>query len=61
MERQGEAVRVRLKLNHEDRSFLVSEAKGTKCPRCWKHSVEANGEGLCPRCAAVLAALPELA
>ena len=40
---------------------VVSEAKGTKCPRCWKHSVEANGEGLCPRCAAVLAALPELA
>ena len=27
MERQGEAVRVRLKLNHEDRSFLVSERR----------------------------------
>ena len=33
----------------------VTEAKGTKCPRCWMHSTEANGEGLCPRCAAVIA------
>ena len=32
----------------------VSEAKGTKCPRCWMHSVLANEEGLCPRCAAVI-------
>ena len=33
----------------------VSEAKGTKCPRCWMHSESANEEGLCPRCAAVIA------
>ena len=33
----------------------VSEAKGTKCPRCWMHSQQANAEGLCPRCAAVVA------
>ena len=33
----------------------VTEAKGTKCPRCWMHSVNANAEGLCPRCAAVIA------
>ena len=33
----------------------VSEAKGTKCPRCWMHSVEADENGLCPRCAAVIA------
>ena len=33
----------------------VSEAKGVKCPRCWMHSEDANSEGLCPRCAAVLA------
>ena len=33
----------------------VSEAKGEKCPRCWMHSEEANAEGLCPRCAAVMA------
>ena len=35
----------------------VSEAKGTKCPRCWMHSISANAEGLCPRCAAVIAKL----
>ena len=33
----------------------VSEAKGAKCPRCWMHSEKANEEGLCPRCAAVIA------
>ena len=33
----------------------VSEAKGAKCPRCWMHSENANAEGLCPRCAAVVA------
>jgi len=33
----------------------VSEAKGEKCPRCWMHSNAANAEGLCPRCAAVIA------
>lgn len=33
----------------------VSEAKGVKCPRCWMHSENANSEGLCPRCAAVIA------
>ncbi len=35
----------------------VKEAPGTKCPRCWMHSTEADPEtGLCPRCAAVVAA-----
>lgn len=28
--------------------------EGAKCPRCWKYSDAADGEGLCPRCAAVL-------
>ncbi|MDY5942940.1 MAG: class I tRNA ligase family protein, partial [Oscillospiraceae bacterium] len=37
---EGEALRVK-----------VDNAAGTKCPRCWKHSLEANAEGLCPRCA----------
>ena len=37
----------------------VSEAPGTKCPRCWCHSEEANEDGLCPRCAAVVAKLGE--
>ena len=40
---------------------VVSEAKGEKCPRCWKHSTKANADGLCPRCAAVVAKLPDLA
>ena len=33
----------------------VRNAEGVKCPRCWMHSTEANDEGLCPRCAAVVA------
>ena len=37
---------------------MVSEAKGEKCPRCWKHSVVTDADGLCPRCAAVVAKLP---
>ena len=37
----------------------VSEAAGTKCPRCWKHSTQADENGLCPRCAGVVAKLPE--
>ncbi len=37
----------------------VTEAKGTKCPRCWMHALQANGEGLCPRCAGVLSRLPK--
>ena len=36
----------------------VREAAGTKCPRCWIHSEEADPEtGLCPRCAKVVASL----
>jgi len=36
----------------------VREAAGTKCPRCWMHSVKADAEtGLCPRCKAVVDAL----
>jgi len=35
----------------------VSEALGEKCPRCWMHSLQANSEGLCPRCAGVIAKL----
>ncbi|HCK89396.1 MAG TPA: hypothetical protein DHW39_11455, partial [Erysipelotrichaceae bacterium] len=25
------------------------------CPRCWNYSTEADENGLCPRCAAVMA------
>ena len=35
----------------------VRNADGVKCPRCWMHSTRADAEGLCPRCAAVLAEL----
>ena len=35
----------------------VLNAPGVKCPRCWMHSTNADAEGLCPRCAAVMKAL----
>ena len=36
--------------------IAVREAAGTKCPRCWTVTEEADPEtGLCPRCASVLA------
>ena len=39
---------------------VVAEARGEKCPRCWKHSPAANADGLCPRCAEVVSKLPDL-
>ncbi len=36
---------------------IVDEAPGTKCPRCWAHSEHADADGLCPRCAAVVAGM----
>ncbi len=44
-------------VNFEDLTIGVTEAKGTKCPRCWMHSEKADAEGLCPRCASVIAKL----
>ena len=36
----------------------VAEAQGEKCPRCWIHTRKADPQtGLCPRCAAVVAAI----
>jgi Zn finger protein HypA/HybF involved in hydrogenase expression len=35
--------------------IAVAEASGVKCPRCWKQSRSTNADGLCPRCAAVMA------
>ena len=43
--------------NFADLTIGVSEAKGEKCPRCWMHSLKANAEGLCPRCADVVSRL----
>ena len=39
---------------------LVTEAKGGKCPRCWKHSEQVDENGLCPRCARVIGGMPAL-
>ncbi len=43
--------------NYPDVTIGVSEAKGIKCPRCWMHSTQADENGLCPRCAQVIAKL----
>ena len=43
--------------NYADLTIGVSEAKGEKCPRCWMHSLEADENGLCKRCAAVVSRL----
>ena len=37
-------------------SVKVLPAKGVKCPRCWKYEETSNPDGLCARCAAVMAA-----
>ena len=39
-----------------ERSVKVVKATGTKCPRCWNYSTEADENGLCPRCQAVMKA-----
>ncbi|MBQ6372225.1 MAG: isoleucine--tRNA ligase [Oscillospiraceae bacterium] len=39
-------------------SISAFEAPGTKCPRCWIHTEQADPEtGLCPRCSAVVKTL----
>ena len=43
--------------NFPNLKIEVLPAAGEKCPRCWMHSTKANAEGLCPRCAAVIAEL----
>ena len=43
--------------NYPELTVGVSEALGVKCPRCWMHSQEADENGLCKRCAAVMAKL----
>ncbi len=41
----------------------ISPAEGAKCERCWKQSPEVGSDAahptLCPRCAAVVAKLPQ--
>jgi len=42
-----------------DLAVSVESAEGAKCPRCWKFSTAAGTDDLCPRCAAVVAKLPQ--
>ena len=44
-------------VNFPGLTVAVTEAKGTKCPRCWMHSETPDEHGLCPRCASVCKAL----
>ena len=44
-------------VNYPALTIGVSEAKGVKCPRCWMHSETDHAEGLCARCAQVVAKL----
>ncbi len=43
--------------NYPQLTVAVTEARGQKCPRCWMHSLQADAEGLCPRCARVVSTL----
>ena len=43
--------------NFPDLTVAVAEAQGEKCPRCWMHTTEADENGLCKRCAAVVSKL----
>jgi len=47
-------------VNYPGLAVSVTEATGVKCPRCWMHSMQPNADGLCPRCAKVVAALGEI-
>lgn len=42
----------------EDTGIVIDIAKaaGTKCPRCWKYTCDADERGVCPRCRRVLEA-----
>ena len=48
-----------VEVSGEADEIRVESAAGVKCPRCWKVTGEADAEGLCPRCAAVVAKLPQ--
>ena len=52
-----EGAQVGTGVNYPELTIGVSEAKGTKCPRCWMHAEAATEDGLCPRCASVIAKL----
>ncbi len=52
-----EGAEVAAGVNFPELTIGVSEAGGSKCPRCWMQTLQANAEGLCPRCAAVISKL----
>ena len=56
-EAPAEGAEVGAGVNFDDLTIGVTEARGEKCPRCWMHSLEADENGLCPRCARVVAKL----
>ena len=51
----GEGCTTGVGSNFPNLTVGVSDARGTKCPRCWMHSEEADENGLCKRCAGVIA------
>ena len=53
-EAEGEALAQGAGTNYPGLEVKVYAAPGTKCPRCWMHSTQADAEGLCPRCSAVM-------
>lgn len=42
-------------VEEDARRVVVAHARGDKCPRCWNYTEQADEQGLCPRCRAVLA------
>jgi isoleucyl-tRNA synthetase len=56
-EAASEGAEVGAGVNFPGLTVAVTEAKGEKCPRCWIHSENADENGLCKRCAAVIAKL----
>ena len=53
----AEGAEVGAGVNFPGLTVAVTEAKGEKCPRCWIHSENADENGLCKRCAAVISKL----
>ena len=56
-EEAAEGAEVGAGVNFPGLTVAVTEAKGEKCPRCWIHSQDADENGLCKRCAAVISKL----
>jgi len=54
---EGEPGSAKHGVNFPNIAISAGEAPGTKCPRCWAHSIRPNVDGLCPRCAEVVSFL----